>query len=130
MQAPVVRTVVLLPFSDPDPAETARREVALVPAWTEGAASAIAVGDAGWDALELDVERLVLIGTPPRDEEVPDVAAKTLLLYRQADSKDARWWKRQIPHARFEISPREGDLLANVWSRALAFAAPGTLRKG
>ncbi len=72
----------------------------------------------GWDALRLaaehsEVERLVLLATPIRDGvDVPDISVKTLLLFGTEDertgSRAARWWKRQIPQARFEMCPGQG----------------------
>ena len=64
---------------------------------------------------------------------MPEVAAKTLLLFGTGDertgSKAARWWKRQIPHARFEMVVGDGrDLLATTWPRVLGHLAPGTIR--
>jgi hypothetical protein len=64
---------------------------------------------------------------------VPEIAAKTLLLFgakdERAGSRAASWWKKQIPHARIEMSPGFGhDLLGARWSRALSHLAPGTLR--
>lgn len=130
---------MLLPPVDPDPAETARREVELVPAWESDVLGVAGWSEHGWDALQIaaehpEVERLVLLATPVREEAaVPAVAAKTLLLFGMADeltgSKAARWWKERIPHARMEVSPGLGhDLLAACWPRALSHLAPGTLR--
>lgn len=81
-----------------------------------------------------EVERLVLLATPIRDgAAVPEIAAKTLLLFGANDertgSKAARWWKKQIPDARIEMSPGRGhDLLEALWPRVLRHLAPGTLR--
>ena len=135
----VSRRILLLPPSDPDPFETARRDVELLPAWERGVVGIAGWSDLGWEALRLaaehsEVERLVLVGTPIREgEDVPEVAAKTLLLFGTADertgSKAARWWKRQIPHARFEMVVGDGrDLLATTWPRVLGHLAPGTIR--
>ena len=134
-----MRRILLLPPVDPDPAETARREVELVPARDPGVTGVAGWSEHGWDALEIaaehpEIERLVLLATPVRaDQPVPAVQAKTLLLFGTADeltgSKAARWWKEQIPHARIELSPGLGhDLLAARWPRALSHLAPGTLR--
>ena len=95
--------------------------------------------DYGWEAVRLAVEhpgieRLVLLAVPvDEDAEVPEIAAKTLLLYGAKDertgSRAARWWKEQIPHARIEMSPALGhDLLAPRWPRVLSHLVPGTLR--
>ena len=83
----VVRRIVLLPPVDPDPAETARREVELVPAWTHGVAGVAGWSEHGWEALHIaaehpEVERLVLLATPAREDGgVPPIGAKTLLLF-------------------------------------------------
>lgn len=133
------RRIVLLPPGDPDPAETARRDVELVPAWEPGVAGVAGWSEDGWEALRLaaehaEVERLVLLATPVReDADVPEIAAKTLLLFGMEDeltgSTAARWWKRRIPRARFEMCPGQGhDLLAATWSRVLSHLAPGSLR--
>ena len=133
------RRIVLLPPGDPDPVETARRDVELVPAWERGVVGVAGWSDNGWEALGLasehpEVERLVLLATPIDDEvEVPDIGAKTLLLFGMEDertgSNAARWWKRQIPHARFEMCPGLGhDLLPARWPRVLSHLAPRTLR--
>jgi pimeloyl-ACP methyl ester carboxylesterase len=134
-----VRRIVLLPPVDPDPAETARREVELVPAWTHGVADVAGWSEHGWEALHIaaehpEVERLVLLATPVREDgELPPIGAKTLLLFGMDDectgSKAARWWKKQIPHARVEMCPGQGhDLFAPRWPRVLSHLAPGTLR--
>ena len=133
------RRIVLLPPSEPDPVETARREVELLPAWELGVVGVAGWSEDGWEALRLaaehsEVERLVLLATPIREGvEVPAVAAKALLLFGIEDestgSKAARWWKQQIPHARFEMCVGQGhDLLAAMWPRVLSHLAPRTLR--
>jgi pimeloyl-ACP methyl ester carboxylesterase len=135
----LLRQVVLLPPTDPDPAETARREVELVPEWRPGVAGVAGWSDYGWAALSVaaehpEIERLVLLAVPVREGvEIPEIGAKTLLLFGTEDertgSKAARWWKQQIPHARIEMCPRQRhDLLATRWPRALSHLAPGTLR--
>jgi len=134
-----VRRIVLLPPPDPDAAETERRDVELVPAYEPGVKGVAGWSEHGWDALAIaaehpEVERLVLLATPVGDESaVPPVGATTLLLFGTADertgSKAARWWKKQIPHARIEMRPGLGhDLLAPSWPRVLSHLAPGTLR--
>ena len=133
------RRIVLLPPADPDPVETARRDVELLPAWEPGIVGVVGWSEHGWEALRLasehpEVDRLVLVATPIHDDaEVPEIAAKTLLLFGTEDertgSKAARWWKRQIPHARFEMCPDLGhDLLAARWPRVLSHLAPRALR--
>jgi pimeloyl-ACP methyl ester carboxylesterase len=130
---------VLLPPTDPDPAETRRRQLELVHAWEDGVVGAAGWSDHGWEAVRLaaehpEIERLALLAVPvDEDAEVPEIAAKTLLLFGAKDertgSRAARWWKEQIPHARIEISPGLGhDLLAPRWPRVLSHLAPGTLR--
>ena len=134
-----MRRVVLLPPGDPNPAETARREVELVAGWAPGIVGVAGFSDHGWDAVRLtvehpEIERLVLLATPvDEDATVPEIAAKTLLLFgtmdERAGSRAARWWKERIPHARIEMAPGLGhDLLADRWPRALSHLAPGTLR--
>src|SRR5262249_55974354 len=121
-RAAVARRVVLLPPGDPDHAETARRDVQLLAGWEQGVGGVAGWPRHGWDAVRIavehpEVERLVLLATPvDEDADVPEIAAKTLLLFGTADegtgSRAARWWKRQIPHARIEMSPGGGhDLL-------------------
>lgn len=111
----------------------------LLPAWERGVVGVAGWSEEGWEALRLaanhsEVERLVLLATPIRDGvDVPAISAKTLLLFGLEDertgSKAARWWKRQIPHARFEMCPDQGhDLLAAMWPRVLSHLAPGKLR--
>jgi pimeloyl-ACP methyl ester carboxylesterase len=138
-RALVARRVVLFPPGDPDPAETARRDVELLTVWDKGVAGVAGWSDHGWEAVRLlgehpEVERLVLLATPvDEDADVPEISAKTLLLFGAADeragSRAARWWKKQIPHARIEMSPGRGhDLLLPMWPRVLRHLAPGTLR--
>jgi len=135
----VARRVILLPPGDPDHAETARRDVELLAVWEKGVVGVAGWSDHGWEAVRLagehpEVERLVLLATPvDEDAEVPEIAAKTLLLFGSADertgSRAAGWWKKQIPHARIEMSPGRGhDLLLALWPRVLRHVAPGTLR--
>ncbi len=111
----------------------------LLGAWEPGVVGVAGWSEDGWEALRLaaehpEVERLVLLATPVREAaDVPNIAAKTLLLFGTDDertgSRAARWWKRQIPHARFEMCPGQGhDLLAARWPRVLSHLAPGTLR--
>jgi pimeloyl-ACP methyl ester carboxylesterase len=127
------------PPGDPDPAETARREVELVPGWDKGVVGVAGWSVHGWEAMRIaaehpEIERLVLLATPARDEaEVPRIDAKTLLLFgaedERAGSRAARWWKQQIPNARIEMSPSLGhDLLPVRWPRTLSHLAPGSLR--
>jgi pimeloyl-ACP methyl ester carboxylesterase len=124
---------------DPDPVETARRDIELVEEWEEGVVGVAGWSDHGWKAVRLasehpEIERLVLLATPmDENAHVPEIAAKTLLLFGAKDdrtgSRAARWWKEQIPHARIEMSPGLGhDLLAPRWPRVLSHLAPGTLR--
>lgn len=132
----MTRRILLLPGPDPDPAETARRDVELVAAWEPGVTGVAGWADAGWEALRLaagrpEIERLVLLGTPHREEDVVTIDAKTLLLYGTKDgSADARRWKARLGSARIEMSPGRGldDLLPALWPRVLSFLAPGSLR--
>jgi len=136
----MARRVLLLPPGDPDRAETTRREVELTARWEPGVVGIAGWSDHGWEAVRLagehpEVERLVLLATPIDDAaHVPDIPAKTLLLFGTADeragSRAARWWKERIPSARIEMSPGRGhdDLLLPLWPRVLRHLAPGSLR--
>jgi pimeloyl-ACP methyl ester carboxylesterase len=135
----MTRQIVVLPPTDPDPVETGRRDVELLPAWESGVVGIAGWSDDGWRALRIaadhpEVERLVLLATPARDDvEVPDVGAKTLLLFGTDDARTgstaARWWKQRIPHARLEMAPGKGhELLPELWPRVLSHLAPGSLR--
>ena len=130
---------MLLPAKDPDPVETRHRDVELVAAWEDGVVGVAGWSDYGWEAVRLaaahpEIERLVLLAVPADENAVvPEIAAKTLLLFGAADERTgaraARWWKAQIPRARVEMSPGLGhDLLGPRWSRTLGHLAPGTLR--
>ena len=125
---------------DPDPEETARRDVELVHGWDESAGGVIGFGEGGWQAVELaarqrtTVERLVLVSTPPLEAEhapgLEAVDAKTLLLYgsRDGGQRQAAWWKERVG-GRIEMIPGEGrEILGRVWARALSHVAPGTIR--
>jgi pimeloyl-ACP methyl ester carboxylesterase len=62
--------------------------------------------------------------------EPADVRSKTLLLYGAKDplggSRHGRWWQRQLPGARLEMSPDAGHLLViPMWKRVLSFLARG-----
>src|SRR5579884_3409066 len=59
-----MRRVLLVPFADPNSADTERRDVELVEVFGDDVAAAIGVGVSGWEVLDLDVERLVLIRNP------------------------------------------------------------------
>lgn len=132
--------MLLLPPEDPDRAETERRDVELLTDWEPGVVGIAGWSDHGWEAVRLagehpEVERLVLLGTPiDESADVPEIAAKTLLLFGTADeragSSTARWWKERIPQARIEMSPGRGhdDLLLPLWPRVLRHLAPGSLR--
>ena len=124
--------------TDPDPGETAKRDVELATAWDGTPAAVVGVGDGGWKAVELAVaneglvERLALVATPPLDDAGPRmVSAKTLLLYgsRDGGQKRANWWKARLG-GRIEMVPGAGDdILERVWPRVLSHVAPGSLRK-
>ena len=96
------------------------------------AAAALAAANAS------SVDRLVLCCVPAPidaalDFEPGDIAAKTLLLFGQADpdapARHARWWKDRIRGARVEMVPRaSSDLVSVMWGRVLSHAAPDTLR--
>jgi pimeloyl-ACP methyl ester carboxylesterase len=124
--------------SDPDPAETAKREVELVPDWDGSPVGLVGFAEGGWTAVDLAaengdlVERLVLVSTPPLDDAEPrELSAKTLLLYgsRDGGQKRATWWKDRLG-GRIEMVPGAGeDILERVWPRVLSHVAPGSLRK-
>jgi pimeloyl-ACP methyl ester carboxylesterase len=124
--------------TDPDPGETAKRDVELAAEWDGTPAAVVGVGDGGWKAVELAaahgdlVERLALVATPPSDDVEPQmVSAKTLLLYGSLDGgqKRATWWKNRLG-GRIEMVPGAGDdILERVWLRVLSHVAPGSLRK-
>ena len=126
------------PATDPDPDETAKRDVELATEWDATSTAVVGVGEGGWKAVELAaargalVERLVLVSTPPLDDAEPEaVSAKTLLLYgsRDGGQKRATWWKDRLG-GRIEMVPGAGDdILERVWSRVLSHVAPGALRK-
>jgi pimeloyl-ACP methyl ester carboxylesterase len=98
----------------------------------------VGVGDGGWKAVELaaahgdQVDRLVLVATPPLEDAEPEaVSAKTLLLYGSLDGgqRRATWWKERLG-GRIEMVPGAGDdILERVWPRVLSHVAPGSLRK-
>ena len=125
---------------DPDPDETARRDVELATEWGGSAAGIIGWSEGGWTAVDLAAQhgdlvvRLVLVSTPVPGEgaAAPSaVTAKTLLLYgsRDGGNAQARWWQNAVG-GRIEMLPGEGrDILGRVWARALSHVAPGRLRK-
>lgn len=133
---------------DPDPAETARRNIELTTAPPDRAFAAIGWRSGGLRAAELaarrgrDVTRLVLCAVPaPADEcdltfDIASIEAKALLLYGQTDPDApppaAEWWKKHLPRGgRVEIVPRrDSDFIAAMWGRVLSHAAPGSLRRG
>ena len=84
---------MLVPAMDPDPAETARRDVELVEKWEEGVVGVAGWTDHGWKAVRLasdhpEVERLALLAVPiPEVAHVSEIAAKTLLLFGAADDR-------------------------------------------
>jgi len=129
---------------DPDPGETSRRDIVLCTTPPDGSFAAVGWRHAGLAAAALAasnpsrVDRLVLCCVPAPidgalDFDPRDIAAKTLVLFGQADAeapaRHARWWKDHIPDARVEMVPRSGsDLLFAMWGRVLSHAAPGSLR--
>ena len=139
---------VLAEGFDPDPTETARRNIELTTAPPNGGFAAIGWRSGGLRAAELaalrgpDVTRLILCAVPaPADEDdlsfdIRSIEAKVLLLYGQTDPdappRSAEWWKKHLPHGgRVEIVPGRGsDFLAAMWGRVLSHAAPGSLRRG
>ena len=129
---------------DPNPGETARRDIELLASPPSGSFAVIGWRIAGQEGAALAasqasrVDRLVLccVPAPVGDElsfEPHDIAAKTLLLFGQHDpdapSRHARWWKDRIPGARVEMVPRSGsEIIATMWKRILSHAAPNTAR--
>ena len=134
--------------TDPDPELTWARGITLLAGDGSGVppdhAGPIAV--VGWSATGLDavafaarhakvVDRLALVATPiPADEgalgfALPDVAAKTLLLFGARDpmtgSRHGTWWQQRLANARLEMDPGgEHDLLVPKWKRVLSHLAP------
>lgn len=126
------------PF-DPDPGETARRDVELRADWGPDTGGVVGWSSGGWDALRLaaahpDLPRLVLVAVPfadppPLDVDLDAVAAKTLLLYGNADpetgNRHATLWQRRLGNARVEMVPGgTHELLVPTWSRVLSHLAP------
>lgn len=153
------RTVVFFTepggLRDPDPPQTAGRDITLI-ALQGSAAEALAMlqqqgvtsaGVAGWSAggqsaLALAalapqlVDRLAIIATPlPTDPaalgfDPGAIRARTLLLYGAADpqagSKHARGWKSLLANVRIEMVPgADHDLIVPMWKRVLSHLAPG-----
>lgn len=129
---------------DPDPGETSRRQIELRTTPPTDSFSVVGWRHAGLSAAALAAgagsraDRLVLCCVPaPIDATLAfdpgDIAAKTLLLFGQADadapSRHARWWKDRIPDSRVEMVPRAGsDIVNTMWGRVLSHAAPNRLR--
>ena len=123
---------------DPDPDETARRDVELAYEWDGRAAGLVGWAEGGWTAVNLAqrhgdlVDRLVLASTPVPTERIdPAPVAAKVLLYgaRDGGSSRARWWQKAIG-GRIEMLPGEGrDILERVWARALSHVAPRTLQR-
>ena len=134
--------VVCLPdgvgLYDPNPEETALKDVDLVEHWDGSTGGVIGWSSGAWRALELavkhsDLPRLVIASLPfPDDEPSIDldaVQAKTLLLFGSADpetgSKHGTAWQKRLPNARLEMVPGAGhDLLEQMWRRVLSHLAP------
>jgi pimeloyl-ACP methyl ester carboxylesterase len=129
--------------TDPDPDETARREVEIATEWDGTPAGLVGFAEGGWDAVRLGtehgdlVDRLVLVSTPipeePTTQPLAAVSAKALLLYGSKDPagghRQATWWKDQIG-GRIEMMPGAGhDILADVWPRVLSHLAPRRRRQ-
>jgi pimeloyl-ACP methyl ester carboxylesterase len=83
------------------------------------------------------VRRLAIVATAAPDSTVDplefdpsDVPAKTLLVYggREAGGVSAhgRWWQRNLPSARLEMTPDAVRLLDERWSGILSHLAPRT----
>jgi pimeloyl-ACP methyl ester carboxylesterase len=128
--------------ADPDPAETAKRDVELADEWDGTPAGVVGWLDGGRVAVELAashpdlVDRLVLVSTPiPSlgEPQPPAVSAKTLLLYGSKDAAGATGRRRggRIGSAgAIEMVPGAGsDILVHVWPRVFSFLAPRSLRR-
>jgi pimeloyl-ACP methyl ester carboxylesterase len=139
------RIVLCLPdgavASDPNAAETAKRDIEIAYGWDGTPAGVVGFAEGGFGAFRLAfenpelVDRLVLVSTPipEHDGGAKTVSAKTLLLYGSKDpaggQAQANWWQNRLV-ARIEMVPGEGrDILERVWPRALSFLAPRSLRK-
>ena len=135
--------VVCLPegmtLFDPDPAETAKRDVKLVTSWDDDTAGVVGWSAGGWEVLGIaaahpDLPRLVLVSLPfseqePEGVDLDVVAAKTLLLFGSADpltgSKHGSRWQERLANARLEMVPGgDHELLAPMWRRILSYLAP------
>jgi pimeloyl-ACP methyl ester carboxylesterase len=145
----VARPIVLclpagMALFDPEPEQTAKRDVRLIEALDGNSAGVVGWSSGGWAALAVAaqqpdlVERLVLVSTPFPDDEpdgvdLDDVRAKTLLLFGSGDpqtgSRHGRRWQRRLPNARLEMVPGAGnELFVPMWSRILFHLAPRTTR--
>lgn len=126
------------PF-DPDPEETAKRDVRLTSEWDSDTGGVVGLSAGGWDALRLAADhpglpRLVLVALPfpaemPLDFNPSSVSAKTLLIYGTADpltgNRHGTQWQRALQNARLEMSPGGGhDLLIPMWKRVVSHIAP------
>ncbi|MGI9528118.1 MAG: dienelactone hydrolase family protein [Acidimicrobiia bacterium] len=124
---------------DPDPDETAKRDVRLVAEWDTDTKGVVGWSAGGWDALQLavthaDLPRLAIVSLPfpddmPSDFDPAAIQAKTLLVYGSADpltgNRHGTHWQKTLPNARLEMRPGGGhDLLVPAWKRILAFLAP------
>ncbi|MEN8238730.1 MAG: alpha/beta hydrolase [Actinomycetota bacterium] len=124
---------------DPEPSETARRDVRLVSELDSDTGGVVGWSTGGWDALAIaaahqDLPRLVIVSLPFPDEppaelDADAVNAKTLLLYGAADpqtgSSHGSRWQKTLPNARLEMVPKGGhDLLVPMWRRILSHLAP------
>lgn len=123
---------------DPDPEQTARRDVDLVDEWRDDTRGVVGWSDGGGRALEVaaahpELERLVLVSLPFPDDGLPEridaITAKTLLLFGSADprtgSSHGTRWQAALPDARLEMCPGlDHDVLVPMWKRVVSFLAP------
>ena len=125
---------------DPQPQETEKRDVRLVPGWEGDTKGVVGWSSGGWKALMIaaghpELPRLVIVSLPfPGKGELAEfsldaVSAKTLLLFGSADpdtgSSHGRQWQKHLPNARLEMVPGgDHDLLVPMWPRILSYLAP------
>lgn len=135
--------VVCLPqgvdLFDPEPEETAKRDLRLVSEWDSDTGGVVGWSTGGSEALRIaathqDLPRLVIVSLQfpdvmPQDFDPGAVEAKTLLIYGSDDpltgSRHGTKWQKTLPNARLEMNPGGGhDLLVPMWKRVVSYLAP------